>query len=197
MSSTGAFGDRLGRYFGLDGAPSLTTPTPQNPQFAVTRLACTLDQLARKQTIPPEDAFILTLHLNRLHHLELWQRGRPISACTCRPGSISIVNLVDELAVYIGGPLDCLSFYIPRLLLDRLTDQAGEPRLKQLRCPPGLPDPIIEQIGAALLPLIDVPDKVAPAFLEHIALATGIHVAHAYGNFQPRPGFTPRGTAAP
>jgi hypothetical protein len=186
MNPTGAFGDQLGRYFGLEGAPSLTTPTPFRPRFAMTRIACSIDQRGLKGKIPPEDAFVVTLYLRNLHHLEVWQRGRPISARAYARGSISIVNLLDELSVYIGGPLDCLSFYLPRFALDKLADEAAEPRLKDLHCPAGHIDPIVEQIGAALLPLLDAPETVAPAFLDHSALAMSIHIAHTYGNFNPR-----------
>ena len=196
MMPTGAFGDQLGRYFGLERAPSLTTPALQQPQFAVTRIACNVDQLGLKQQIPPEDTFLVTLYLKHLQHIEVWQRGRPSSARECSPGSISIVNLLDELTVYIGGPLDCLSFYLPRAALDTMTEEAGEPRLEQLYCRPGLTDPIIEQIGAAMLPLLDAPESVAPDFLNHIARATSIHVAHTYGNFQPHSGIRRHGPLA-
>jgi hypothetical protein len=189
MVPTGAFGDQLGRYFGLERAPSLATPTPQRPQFAVTRIVCNINQLGLKQEIPPEDTFVVTLYLMHLQHIEVWQRGRPISARECSPGSISIVNLLDELTVYIGGPLDCLSFYIPRTALDMMTEDMGPPALKQLHCTPGLVDPTLEQIGAAMLPLIDAPECVAPDFLEHIARATSIHLAHTYGDFHPQSGF--------
>lgn len=198
MIATGAFGDQLGRYFGLEGAPSLTTPTPtlQQPRFAVTRIACNADQLGLKQEIPAEDTFVVTLYLMPLQHLEVWRRGRPISAKEYAPGSISIVNLLDELTVYVGAPLDCLSFYIPRATLDKMTEQAGEPRIERLHCRPGFVDPIIEQIGAAMLPLLDAPESVAPDFLGHIARATSIHVAHTYGNFQPNGGFRQHGSSA-
>jgi hypothetical protein len=188
MDPTGAFGNQLGRYFGLEGAPSLSTSRltlARRPAFAVTRLCCGIDQLGLKREIPPEDAFVLMLFLAGLAHVELWQRGRPIKACACPSGSISIFHLADELSVYIGGPLDCLSFYIPRELMDQMTDAAGEPRILDLRCPPGRADPTIEQIGLALLPLIETPESMAPTFLDHIAIATSVHVAQAYGNFQP------------
>ncbi|GGF04728.1 hypothetical protein GCM10011611_07660 [Aliidongia dinghuensis] len=184
MGPTGAYGHRLGRYFGLDAAPSLVTSGPRRRRFAVTRLCCGRDQLGLKQTIPAEDAFIVILHLAAIGHLELWRHGHPVSAGTYAPGSISIANLMDDFAVSIGGPLDCLSFYMPRPLFDALADEAGAPRLEALQCAPGHEDPIIEQIGAALLPLLASPETVAPGFLEHIALATTVHVAHTYGNLR-------------
>jgi hypothetical protein len=57
-------------------------------------------------------------------------------------------------------------------------------------------DPTIEQIGLALLPLLKSPASMAPAFLDHIALATSAHLAQAYGNFQPerKPGSLDRFT---
>jgi len=186
MASLGAFGDQLGRYFGLAGAPSLATPSGDCPQFAVTRLFCTVDQLGLKQAIPPEDAFVLALHLIAVDHLEIWRHGRPISARSYPRGSISIHNLNDKVSVYIGGPLDCLCFYIPRATFDHVTDGVAEPRITDLACPLGRSDPTIEQIGLALLPLLRSPESMAPAFLNHIGLATSLHLAQAYGNFRPK-----------
>jgi hypothetical protein len=185
MARTGAYGDQLGHYFGLDVVPSLVTASSSQSPFAVTRLSCNKHQLGFKQMFPAEDAFVVTLHLLKVPHLEIWQHKQLVSARSYMPGSISIVNLLDEIVIYVGAPLDCLSFYIPRRLFDEASDNIGGSRCHGISCPPGLEDRIIEQIGAALLPLLPTPRAVAPGFLEHIALATTIHVAYTYRDIRP------------
>lgn len=179
--SKGAFGDRLGRLFELPSAPALVMlPTLEAP-FAVTRITCTADQLGMKLEIPPEDAFVVTLHLIGMQHHELWVRGRPAVVRSYPRGAMSIVDLRDEVATYLGSPLDTLEFYVPRVLVDAVADAAGMARVSELSCFPGLVDPVMEQLGAALLPLLCNPRSASPAVLEHLAIAISAHLLHRFG----------------
>lgn len=180
-SSEGAYGDRLGRYFELSSAPALVMLRTPSAPFAVTRIRCTPDQLGMKQEIPAEDAFVVTLHLVGMRHHELWVRGRPaVVRGYCR-GAISIVDLRDEVASYLGSPLDALKFYVPRALVDAVTDATGAARVSALSCLPGLVDPVLGHLGAAVLPLLDNPRFASPAVFEHLALAISAHLVRRFG----------------
>jgi AraC family transcriptional regulator len=157
------------------------TRSLRHSQFAVTRIICKIDRPGLTDEIPPEDAFIVTLHLGDVRHHEIWCRGRPLVARRYARGAISIVDLDDGIAFYLGDPIDTLSFYVPRSLLNDLADEDGKPRVRDLACPPGLIDPVIESIGAALLPLFDKPKQASAMLLDHLAIAVAAHLAHKFG----------------
>jgi hypothetical protein len=152
-----------------------------NAPFAVTRITCTSDQLGMKLEIPAEDAFVVTLHLVGVRHHELWVRGRPAVVRSYSRGAISIVDLRDEVATYLGSPLDSLEFYVPHALVDAVADAAGVARVSALSCLPGLIDPVMRQLGAAILHLFDNPRFATPAVLEHLAIAISAHLLHRFG----------------
>lgn len=181
-SPQGAYGDRLGRYFELPFAPALVMLRTPSAPFAATRIRCTLDQLGMKQEIPAEDAFIVTLHLAGMRHHELWVRGRPAVVRGYSRGAISIVDLRDEVASYLGSPLDALKFYVPRALVDAVADAAGVARVSAISCLPGLVDPVLGHLGAAVLPLLDNPRFASSAALDHLALAICAHLVRRFGN---------------
>lgn len=180
-SAKGAYGDRLARYFELTSAPALVVRPASSAPFAVTRISCMPEQLGMKQEIPAEDAFVVTLHLVGVRHHELWMRGRPAVVRSYSRGAISIVDLRDEVASYLGSPLDALKFYMPRALVDAVADAAGVARVSELSCLPGLVDPVLGHLGAAVLPLLDNPRFASAAVLEHLALAICAHLVRRFG----------------
>lgn len=177
----GAYGDRLGGYFELSSAPALVMLRTSSAPFAATRIRCTPDQLGMKQEIPAQDAFVVTLHLVGMRHHELWVRGRPAVVRGYSRGAISIVDLRDEVASYLGSPLDALKFYVPHALVDAVADAAGVARVSALSCLPGLVDPVLGHLGAALLPLLDNPRFANSTMLEHLALAICAHLVRRFG----------------
>lgn len=180
---TGAYGDLLGRYFEVPCAPALVMlPTASAAPFVATRLTCLPDQLGMKQEIPPEDAFAVTLHLVGVAHHELWVRGRPSVVRAYAAGAISIVDLRDEVASYLGTPLDALQFYVPRALVRAVAGAAGLARVGGLACAPGLVDPVMCDLGAAVLALFDRPPPAGCAVQQHLALAICAHLVHRFGN---------------
>lgn len=178
----GAYGDLLGRYFELPSVPALVMLPALKAPFVATRITCPPDQLGMKQEIPPEDAFVVTLHLVGVGHHELWVRGRPSVVRGYVPGAISIVDLRDEVASYLGSPLDALHFYVPRALVDAVTDAAGLARVSGIACTPGLVDPVMGSLGAAVLALLDGPQRASSAVSEHLAIAICAHLVHRFGN---------------
>lgn len=184
-SGKGAFGDSLGRAFELTSAPALIMLPASDSPFAVTRITCTADQLGLKPEIPAEDAFVVTLHLIGIRHHELWMRGRPAVVRSYLPGAMSIIDLRDEVAAYLGSPLDTLEFYVPRALVNMVADAADMAPVNKLACAPGLVDPVMGQLGAAVLALFDDSRFATSAVLEHLAIAICAHLLHRFGVHAP------------
>jgi|UniRef100_UPI000D398EE5 hypothetical protein len=191
MQATGAYGDLLGRCFELPCAPALvmlpaaiTVPfaLPFSAPFAVTRITCLPGQLGMKPEIPPEDAFLVTLHLVGARHHETWVRGRPAVVRGYAPGALGIVDLRDEVASYLGTPLDALHFYVPHALVRAVAQAQGMAGVSGLACAPGLVDPVMCSLGAAVLALFERPWRSGDAAQQHLALAICAHLVHRFGN---------------
>ena len=178
----GAYGDRLGRCFELACAPSLVMRTASHGPFAATRITCAPGQLGMKRAIPVEDAFMVTLHLNGVPHHELWMHGRPRVVQGYLPGALSIVDLRDDVANYLGSPFDALAFYLPRTLIDAVAAALGMAPVRTLACTPGLIDPVVRHLGAAVLGLFARPgaSKGSPTF-DHLAMAICAYLVHRFG----------------
>ncbi len=177
----GAYGPQIARYFHIERAPMLRTTSFRDDQLAVTRLESASREPGMSETIPPEDSFLCELQLADLAHHELWSRGRRVSSRSYDKGSIRIVDLRDELCAYVGSPLDALSFYLPRSAIDEFSDDIGAARIARLACEPGVHDPLLAHLGAALLPVLEQPQLASRLFVEHMALAISAHVLKRYG----------------
>jgi len=185
MSGYEIFGSVVARHLGLKNAPVLVARPARELQLGVSLLSCGTEQLGRRQKIPPEDSFVVMLHLADYKHHELWRRReRPIPASSHPKDSISIVNLLDELSVSVGSPLEALSFYIPRATLDSFTDDAFGARVADLSCVPAVIDPVLANLGAALLPAFERPAEASALFVDQVSLALQAHVTTFYGGLR-------------
>lgn len=191
VTREGAYGDLLGRYFELPSAPSLVMlPAPNAPAagaeslmapFVVTRITCLSDQLGMKREIPPEDAFLVTLHLLGMRHHETWVRGRPSVVRGYEPGALGIVDLRDEVASYLGNPLDALQFYVPHALVRAVARASGMVHVSSLVCAPGVVDPVMCSLGAAVLALFERPQRAGSLVQQHLALTICAHLVRRFG----------------
>jgi AraC-like DNA-binding protein len=180
----GAFGERLGRSFHLKAAPCLSTTTFARAQLAVTRLTTELERPGMSQAIAAEDSFLCELHLKAIDHHETWCGGRLAHQRGYERDSIAIVDLRDDIQAFVGGPLDVLSFHLPRAMLDEFADDIGATRIQRLHCEPGITDPVMAQLGAALLPALCAPGSDSQLFFDHLALAIGAHLLQHYGGLR-------------
>jgi AraC family transcriptional regulator len=146
-----------------------------------------------KAKIPAEDTFIAALHLTAVEHHELWSDGLPVISQGYAPDSLRIVNLGAEFSSYVASPHEALSFYIPRTVLNGFADEAGGPPVADLHCPPGIIDPIVAHLGAALLPALERPEEASSLFVDQVALAIMAHLSRSYGGFIERETVRPRG----
>jgi hypothetical protein len=51
-----------------------------------------------------------------------------------------------------------------------------------IACAPGLVDPVMESLGAAVLALLDGPQRASSTVSEHLAIAICAHLVHRFGN---------------
>jgi AraC family transcriptional regulator len=187
MSERRVFGDAVAHSLGLHDAPMLAIRTLRASSVAATRISCGSKQLGMTPQIPPEDSFIVAQYLTRLPYHELWSGGRPLLTQGYATNAMRIVNLTGEFSARITHPHEALTFHIPRAALDELADDAGRRRLAHLTCTPGIVDPVLVHLAAALLPAFERPEQANSLFEDYIMLAVCSYLADKYGDGAPPP----------
>jgi AraC family transcriptional regulator len=175
------YGDAVARSLGISDVPALQTRSLPGSQVGLTRISCGAAQLGLTPEIPAENSFVVALYLTDLPHHELWSRGRKVLSQGYQRNAMRIVNLEAQFQALIASPHESVCFYIPRGVLDAFADEAEGSRIANLACVPGLVDPIIANLGAALLPAFRKPEQTSPLFLDEITLAFCAHMADRYG----------------
>ena len=175
-----AYGDGLGRCFGLRNAPALCVELAGRSTFAATLLRCEGARAGLMNEIPAQDAYLANVHLTAVHHHETWLAGRLAAARGYEPGALQILDLREGAAVRLAGPWDALSFYLPRSLVRAVSRRNGEV-VEHLACEPGVADPVLAHLGAAVFALLARRQPPSRALLRRVAMATCAHLVHAHG----------------
>ena len=185
MSERRMFGDAVAHSLGLHDAPMLTARTLRASSVAATRISCGPKQIGMTPQIPPEDSFIVAQYLTRLPYHELWSGGRPLLRQGYATTAMRIVNRTGEFSARITDPHESLAFHIPRAALHELADDSGRPRLGNLACTPGIVDPVLVHLTAALLPAFERPEQANSLFVDYVILAVCSYLADKYGDGAP------------
>ena len=176
-----AASDRIAAGFGVKAARTLVVTPLREAQLSIMHLSHTYEDGDDPIILSPDDAFLVMLYLMDVSHSDIWP-DRPPAPLKCYPkGSICLISLKDGAAISVRGPLEALAFHIPSTHLSELTEEAGEPRINDLATCRGIEDPVIRDLGAALIPMFDMPAEVSDMLLPHIGLAFNAHLAHRYG----------------
>ena len=135
----------------------------------------------------PEDAFLVGLLLRDYPAREFWEAGRRIAVCDLRAGEMCFYDLKRDPVILLDKPRHTLLFYLPRMALNAIADDANAPRIGDLNYKPGagISDATILSLGTTILPALSRPDQANRLFVEHVMMAVGIHVAQTYGGMRP------------
>ena len=177
-----SYGDAVAHSLGLSSVPSVRTQSLTSAKIAISRLSIGADRIGMTPRIPAEDTFILAFYLSNLRHHELWSRGRRSIAQGYAAGSMRVVNLSDEFSANITDPHETTTFYIPRAALDELAEEAGWSRISTFSCVPGIVDPVIGGLVAALSPALARPGEASALFVDQVVAAACTHLAERYGD---------------
>ncbi|TPK78121.1 AraC family transcriptional regulator [Mesorhizobium sp. B2-4-17] len=180
------YGDVIAHSHGIGDAPSIVTRSLRSAQVGVTKLSCGHEKLGRTTPIPAEDTFILTMYPQSVEHHELWRGGKRFISQGYDANSIRIVHLGEEFSARVTHPHMGICFYIPRTVLDDFSDDAGERRVADLACTPGVVDPVLGHLAASLLPMFQRPEEVCTLVVDHVALAVCSHLQSIYGGLVSR-----------
>ncbi len=185
---SGAVGQRLADLFQIKEAPTFVVRKLGLTSMAVTEIRSDDPVRGLTDPVPTEDAFLLSLMFRDLDDHEAWEGGRSCPRHSIAAGQFILRDLKREQAALIEQPHHSLQFYLPRAALDEISDHAEARRIGGLRYRPGVPfsDPVVRRLGSCLLAALEHHEQANRLFVEHVALALGIHVSQVYGDLRLR-----------
>jgi AraC-like DNA-binding protein len=187
MTEVGAFAQRFGRFLHLkDALPSLITRSLRSAELAVTEARDDHPMRRLSDSMPPEDAYLVSLKFRDYGDCECWERGKCVTKRDIRAGATYLYDLKRDPRYVIDKPFHSLFFYLPRSALDDMARQSGAPRIGELAYQPGVghDDATIRHLGASFVEALRQPDEANQLFIDHMMLALTAHVARTYGGLR-------------
>jgi AraC-like DNA-binding protein len=194
----GAFGQQLGHAFALNSAPSFVNRDLKAGLLAVTEIRDDDPEFRPTDSLPVEDAYLVTLHLRAFDAGKAWYDNKMWPVRTIFEGATLIRDLKRNPTVLIDQPHHTLHFYVPRAAMDLIAAEAKARRIDDIRHAPGEPidDPVIRSLGTSILGAFALPAQANRMFLDHILMAVATHASTSYGGLQPGSHTDCRGLAA-
>jgi AraC family transcriptional regulator len=184
-----AYGQRLGERMRAEHAQAIITRGLRKADLAVTEVRSDHPSPTMSGSFQREDAFLVGLLLRDFPRHEYWEDGQQAPLYDLRAGEIIFVDLKRDPAVLIDKPYHSLHFYLPRVALDAIADDAHAPRISDLgnRPKPGASaaDVTMSRLASLVLPSLNHPDQANPLFVDHVLQAVGVHIAQTYGGMRP------------
>ncbi|MGC2083421.1 MAG: AraC family transcriptional regulator [Bradyrhizobium sp.] len=187
MTQVGAFAQKVGRFLHLkDAPPTLVTRSLRSAELAVTETRNDHPVPGLSDSMPAEDAYLVSLKLRDFADCECWERGRCVTKSDIRAGATYLYDLKRDPSYVIDKPFHSLFFHLPRSALDDMARQGGAPRIGELAYQPGIghDDMTIRHLGASFLAALRQPEEANQLFVDHVMLALTAHVATTYGGLR-------------
>ncbi|MBL6081360.1 helix-turn-helix transcriptional regulator [Belnapia sp. T18] len=139
-------------------------------------------------TAPAQDAHLLIVQLKEHPPHDLWVGGQHLPAPQVGRGALAILDLRRETRALLSAEVDSLHVHLPRTALDDLAAEAGAPPVTSFSTGEEWTsgDQIAQQLSTLLAPVVEDPNQVAQAYLDHVVLAMASHIAATYGAMRPR-----------
>ncbi|MET4255080.1 AraC family transcriptional regulator [Bradyrhizobium sp. S3.12.5] len=188
--STGLYGRSLGEKLGLEEAPAIVTRTLGQAEVAATHLQVINPTHELSGSLPSVDAYMISLAMDDAARNHYWEGGRQVSSAPIRAGQILISDIRRDPRVLVDRPYQSVVYYLPRMAIDLLTDEADQPHIDELQYEPGvwISDETIKHLTFSLTPAFRNPEEVSRLFMDHVTLAVARHTTQTYGAIAaPRP----------
>jgi AraC-like DNA-binding protein len=182
-----SYAHAFARLFKLDHARTAATMGLKTGQVAVTRLTSDSSVFSQSSPLPAEKAHIVALQLRHSPANTLHKFGRRVPSAPFVAGSIVIANLEDEPTFEFRDPFDMLAIHIPSILFEELANEHGAPIIEQFSDQTAVVDPVVHDLGRALVPLLFGPRQDSQLLFEHIVFAIHARLASQYGVQRSKP----------
>ena len=186
QSASPFYGRDLAKNYGAEEAPAIVTRSLRGAEIAVTDLRVNKPSGQLSDPMPREDACMMCVILRDLPHNAYWEEGRQVGEFSLRRGHTTFSDLRRQPLGLMDKQVHSLMFYLPHKAINALADEAGVPRIDELRFQPGIGvfDQTIMHLGLSLIPALETPDRVSRMYTDHVTLALASHAAQAYGGMQ-------------
>jgi len=184
-NSANAYGAQMAKYFTMNQPPYVAIDSAVSvvrPQLAITRLIARSGIPERTASIPPEKAYVVSVHLNHANsgEWELWTDDKYTKTGAWPVGGVAMCDLESNSSIRNPGPIDWIHYHVPRATLDSLSDDAGVPRAKRLYCVYGTPDPTLHHLTQTILPCLNRPEMFSQLFMDSFTLMICSHLVGRY-----------------
>ncbi len=196
---TGSAAQALAEAFRRHDAPQPMLRILRKSALLVSEFMSDRADVVLSATLPRDNDYVVTLHLRARPKGAMAAEGRWIQPENFHAGNAGIVDLRMKLASEYAGPFHYMTFYLTREALDAVADDAGSPRIVDLRHRPGVgfSDPVVRHLLLSLRPaLVAGPTESSILYADHVARAFVTHMASAYGEMR-SPRRPSRGGLAP
>lgn len=182
-ASRGAYGDDLASRFWLETPKAHVTRSLKRGVLAMTQIKSAFPTPEPSQSIGYDEAYLAGLMASDVADHELWQDGRAVKTPAFRAGDTALYDLRRDPISYTRTAHHSLHFYLPRSALGELAEQSGARFGGELsfQFANGYDDPVVRQLGGAVLLALENGDASDGFFLDHILNAIAAHVLRHYG----------------
>ena len=179
----------LGAMLGQEAPPVLIARPSRDTEFAVSRLTHIAQRTGTLVTSTSNDGFGITVFLSDYPAFDLSIDGRVMRIKPARAGEFHLHDLSLEIIAHFLHSFDAIYFYIPRAILDSVTDEYGMSRLETLHTAPGdmVQDAVVQDLSISLLPSLQRIEHANRLFMDHIGMALLVHLAQTYGHVKAAP----------
>jgi AraC family transcriptional regulator len=155
-------------------------------ELAFTRVGLAQDHQRLHVQMPEQDAYYLILQLRDCPPHDHWENSRYRPAPASQQGQVHIADLNASPSALLSD-FDSLNFLLPRALLDELAEDAVAPRIGSLQVPSPWTthDPVLSRLAPLLVSMLQDPASVSQLFIDHLTVATALHIAGQYGGLRP------------
>jgi AraC family transcriptional regulator len=167
-AQSGWYGQRLAATHNLDAAPTLILKESRKASVAVTRMRSSTGLKKASTPLPADKALTVHLQLREVPEHEVWIEQRRVYAEPYRRGAVTVIDLQRPSFAYVSSPFDALNFYVPMTALDEYSYSEGLPKIDGVGCSFGNVDPVIENLGGALLPFLNGNELPSRLLLEQL-----------------------------
>jgi len=147
---------------------------------------------------PHDDAYLIVLQHIACPDHDIFLDGRHYRPKNWIAGVTSFFDARLNPVVDLRDPFHSVLLHLPRKALHDVADEAGVPRIDDLRYQPNVSvvDPVVRHLLGSLGPALDHPEQAPALFVDAVGLAISAHLAYTYGGL--RSAQTPtRGGLAP
>jgi len=180
----GSFGRRMGDLCGASTAPVVVAKTLRNTSIVATQLGVDNPGTEKTDPLGIEDAFIAAITFQEGYYRDNWLDGRQMPYQPPQPaGSLSLMDLRHINETRFKSPVRSVQLYFPRRSLNVIADHNELSRVDELHTPLSMlfEEPTLAQLAATLMPAFDRPEEASRTFIDHVLMASALHMLVQHG----------------